>query len=472
MAKCRTFVHRRRATPYQLPSPQTPPPTTTDFVLFTDVVATNLNLQHLTLSNMDTESEGEAINTDSEVSEDEEPTLSDLDFIDDREEVGQPLSDDDYTPSSSEEEEDKLANASLQRYVDAEHPAKTSVDQKRSALNTMKELDLLKHFADPITLDQTLRTARKRKADSAYSSSQQANCTKTLSKVAQYLTKEEKARFVDTMYDAKGDALSLHKRAKFSKEDKADVFRVLVQLEYQAINGLRMQDYANGNEEQKMTERQTNAYQPHAVLVEKLLNQVDVLLNRKMTAQVRYEFQFVVAGLIFSLADRNHRRDISETWLVDGEGRNVVLRFPEDATRTPGILIKSTNKTKEQQVFLPFTNEHLLQAVKILVDYRKKSGKEHLFLKKDGDVPPNQVKWFGETFTKVMRKLNIGDNLTMGIFQMAYGIELSRMHDGTLVSEKRIEDAMGHSWEIHQHRYNLTALQDGSLDEGSEDEEQ
>ena len=66
-----------------------------------DVV--NVNTQHVTLS--DTEDEGESLHCDSEVSEDEEPTLSDMDFVDDSDVAGQPLSDDDYVPSSSEEDE-------------------------------------------------------------------------------------------------------------------------------------------------------------------------------------------------------------------------------------------------------------------------------------------------------------------------------------------------------------------------------
>ena len=167
------------------------------------------------------------------------------------------------------------------------------------------------------------------------------------------------------------------------------------------------------------------------------------------------------------LADRNRRRDVAETWLEDGPDRNVVLRMEEG--RTPGILIKQTKKTKEPTVFLPFTDQRLVNAVNYLLAYRRKCGQEHLFLKKDGDVPPNHAKWHGETFPKIMKKLDVGENLTMRIFRMAYGIHLSELHDGTLASEKKIEDAMGHTWETHQRRYNLRALQDGSLDDGSED---
>ncbi|KAJ3249700.1 hypothetical protein HK104_007579, partial [Borealophlyctis nickersoniae] len=131
--------------------------------------------------------------------------------------------------------------------------------------------------------------------------------------------------------------------------------------------------------------------------------------------------------------------DITDTRLVDCDDVNVVLR-------DDGIFIKKTNKTHEPNVLLEFKDERLKNAVKTLVDIRKKQGKDRLLLLKDGGIPVDVKKWFGDAFKEE--------------------------HDGSLASEKIIEDMMGHSWSTHQKHYNLTRLENGEAVGESEDEDE
>ncbi|KAJ3253657.1 hypothetical protein HK104_007262 [Borealophlyctis nickersoniae] len=75
-----------------------------------------------------------------------------------------------------------------------------------------------------------------------------------------------------------------------------------------------------------------------------------------------------------------------------------------------------------------------------------------------------------------MKQFGIGENLTMKVFRLAYGIELSwehvHLHNGSLASEMIIEDRMGHSFRMHQRKYNLTALENGEAVGESDDEDE
>ena len=349
----------------------------------------------------------------------------------------------------------KIAKASLDRYFQKNNIALPSRKVKLSAVNTLQSLGALKHFSDPETFFDTIKIAfyKKRGVDTQYSDTQIANFSKTMSKVAQHLTDEEKVQILNHYYDSKTDHNSKYKRMRHNDKQKLDAFKVLIEDEYKGFNGARSMEYAEGNVPQKMNERQTRAYQVYDILLDKLVKLLGEYANKDLSnAQVLYEFQFLVADLIYLLGERNRRLDISDTWINDGEGRNVVLT-------DDGIMIKVTRKKKEPMVLIPFKDERLKKAVKMLVYERVKSGKSQLFLKKDGDKSPNQEKWFAESFKKTMKKLGVGNNLTMGVFRMSVAIKLSQGHDNTLASEKRIEDIMGHSWSTHQRRYNLTQLE-------------
>ncbi|KAJ3043847.1 hypothetical protein HK097_001645 [Rhizophlyctis rosea] len=335
----------------------------------------------------------------------------------------------------------ELAKNALERYFQAENIAANSRKVKLSALNTMQTLDVLKHFSEPESLLDIVKNATKKKdATHRYSQSQISNLCKTASKIAQHLTDDDK------------------KKMRLSKKQKLDAFKVNFVDEYKAYNGANCMEYTTGNIQQKMNDRQTAASQPYNQLVEKLLALFSKYREKGVTrARDLFRFQFVVAALIFLLADRNRRLDIWDASITDTENVNAVLR--ED-----GILLKKTNKKWEKNVVLPITNVQLVEAVKMLVDQRKHQNKDCLFLKENGDVPPNGVKWFADAFTRTMKVLEVGAKLTMGVFRMAYGIKLSQEHDGTAINEKQIENMMGHSWNVHQRRYNLTSLENGDVD--------
>ena len=370
----------------------------------------------------------------------------------------------------------KIAHATLKRYYANEGIAPSGQKIKTSGINTLVNLDILKHFAEPHVMFEKFRTATftRKGVVKPYKHTSKMNWSKALSKIAQHLTDEEKVKIMDDFYhqqSLKGDHNTRFKKMRQSNADKIEAFKFYILKEYTAWNGGNLMEYNEDNVNQQMNERQTAAYQPRDQLLKKLLD-LNTAYDTKgsNTARDVYDRQFVVAGLIYLLADRNRRLDIANTMLADGEGVNVVLR--ED-----GIFIKKTEKTKEPNVLLPFTDERLISAVKTLVDIRKANNKDRLFLLENGDVPKttkhtNPKKWFAEAFKKVMKKLGVGENLTMGVFRMAYGIHLSQQHDNTLINEKRIEDQMGHRWDIHQRRYNLTALENGAdVDAASDDEE-
>ncbi|KAJ3055892.1 hypothetical protein HK097_008889 [Rhizophlyctis rosea] len=354
----------------------------------------------------------------------------------------------------------QLAKNALERYFEAENIATNSRKVKASALNTMQTLDVLKHFSKPERLLDIVKNATYKKKDAThrYSQSHISAFCKTASKIAQHLTDDEKIQLLDQYYDSKNDHNSRYKKMRLSKKQKLDTFKVNIVDEYKAYNGANCMEYKEGNIQQKMNTRQTAAYQPYNQLVEKLLALFSKYREKGVTrARDLFRFQFVVVSLIFFLADRNRRLDIWDASLTDTENVNAVLR--ED-----GILLKKTNKKWEKNVVLPITNVQLVEAMKMLADQRKHQKKDRLFLKENGDVPPNGVKWFADAFTRTMKVLEVGDKMTMGVFRMAYGIKLSQEHDGTAINEKRIEDMMGHSWNVHQRRYNLTSLENGDVD--------
>ncbi|KAJ3050891.1 hypothetical protein HK097_008123 [Rhizophlyctis rosea] len=369
---------------------------------------------------------------------------------------------------------DKIATSALMRYFEKDQVAKSAQGTKKSALSTLVKMDALKHFDKPQTLYTTVTTTQKRKRDGSmvdYSESEISNWMKTPSKVGQHLTDDEKITMVDKFYEEKGDAFSLNKKIRHNKEQKLKAFDVYIVDEYKAFNGVAVMKYNEGNIGQKMNERQTRAYEPCAKLPDKLLD-LEENLRDQLGLGVRKvrDYQFVVAGLIFLLAERNRQLDIVFTQLQDGEDVNVVLQTDKEGKPTE-IFIKETNKTQEPSVLLPFKHKRLIAAVHNLMNFRKENNSTHLFPnQKDA---PFSCNWFGEKFKKAMEKLDVGENLTSGVFRMAYGIHLSENHDGTAISEKHIEDAMGHSWHVHQRRYNLTALQnnnDEDLEQTSDEE--
>ena len=367
----------------------------------------------------------------------------------------------------------KIANASLKRYFEAENIAGSSKKVKTSVVNTLVKIGAMDDFCNPEAVFEKMENAtyRHKGVMKKYNEESIRNFGKTVSKIAQYLPEDAKVEILDQYYDAKGDHNSKNKKLYHNKEQKLDNFRVNIIDEYKAYNGAKSTESMENNIEQKMNPRQTEAYQPRDVLLKKLLDLAKRFTEERdlnSSARSLYQYQFVVVCLIDLLAEKNRRLDIAFTMLQDGDEVNVILRDNEEY----GIFIKKTNKTRERKVFLPFKDKRLIDAVNILVEHRRKNNKTQLFLKENGDSSKNHSKWFGESFTKVMKTLGVGENLTMGVFRMAYGIHLSEHHDGTAISKKKIEEAMGHSWKVHQLKYNLTALNNGEVDmEDSSDRE-
>ena len=368
----------------------------------------------------------------------------------------------------------KIANDALQRYYVAEEKdgkrhkeiAKTSQKSKTATANTLDRLGILDNFAEPERvldiIDKSTYERRDKQTKEMkvipYSDEYKKSIGKTVSTIAQFLTTEQKVAVMDKYWDEKGDHNSRNKKMRYNTDQKLKAYEVNIMDEYKAFNAQGYASNQEANIDQKMTVKQTAAYQAHAVLLCKLLDLETAFQNKDLNqAKVLYQYQYVVTGLIYLLADRSRRLDIPDTMLEDGDNVNVVLRT-EGGVPT-GIFIKNTKKTREPSVFLPFTDERLVGAVKTLMDMRIKRNQKHLFLKTDGDVAVDVHKWFSKAFKDTMRKLAVGDGLTMLIFRLAYGIKLSDEHDGTLANEKRIEDKMGHSFRTHQMYYNLTALE-------------
>ncbi|KAJ3277719.1 hypothetical protein HK104_003038 [Borealophlyctis nickersoniae] len=230
-----------------------------------------------------------------------------------------------------------------------------------------------------------------------YKESWRANLGKTLSKIAQHLTDNEKIRILDHHYKQQIDRNSRNMMKRYNKQQKLNAFKVLIQDPYTAYNRARCMEYAQGNVSQKMNKRQTAAYQRHQQLLKKVIHALGrVNWN---TAHGVYQFQLLVVALIYLLAYRNRRLDLADTRLVDGEDVYAVLR-------ENGIFIKRTGKTYEPEVLLEFKDERLINAIKTLVEIRRMQGKDHLFLKKDGDVALWQL--LHETLRRVVLRRGSG----------------------------------------------------------------
>ncbi|KAJ3276297.1 hypothetical protein HK104_003695, partial [Borealophlyctis nickersoniae] len=380
----------------------------------------------------------------------------------------------------------KIAKEALQRYFVAEKIKPKGIKTKNSGFNKLKEHNVLDHFSMP---ERALRTIfgvghpKKRDNDGnpvKYAGSWYENLTKTISRIAQYLTEEEKIRVMNHYYSNQisvmDDQLTKdffrYKLIRWDTKQKLLDYEVNIENFYMAFNGGKQKESQESNIPQKMNKRQTAAYQPHEQLLEKVLHALDeVNLN---TPRGRYRYQFLAVALAWLLAYRNRRLDITDTRLADGPDVNVVLRQDD---RQYGIFIKNTNKTDEPQVFLEFRDERLKNVFKTLVGIRTKQGSDRLLLLENGGIPggisADVNKWFGGQFPKVMKQLKIGENLTMGVFRLAFGIKLSQEHllnRASLASEMMIEDRMGHSFRMHQMKYNLTALENGE-DVGESDDE-
>ncbi|KAJ3271549.1 hypothetical protein HK104_004675 [Borealophlyctis nickersoniae] len=374
-----------------------------------------------------------------------------------------------------------IAANALQRYVVAQNIKPGGTKTKRSGLERLKEHKVLEHFSMPIeALKIIFSVNNKNNRDNdgnpvKYASDWYANLTKTISKIAQFLTDEEKIRVMNDHYskqinvmdDDFSKAFYRHKLMRYNDKQKLVDYDANIENPYEAFNGGKLIESREGNISQKMSERQTAAYQPHQQLLEKVLNALgEVNLN---TPRGKYHYQFLAVALAWLLAYRNRRLDITDTRIADGADVNVVLR-------DDGIFIKKTNKTHEPQVLLEFKDERLKNVFKTLVDIRTKQGSDRLLLLENGGIPADVKKWFGASFKSVMKQLKIGENLTMGVFRLAFGIKLSQehwhLHNGSLASEKIIEDRMGHSWRTHQKYYNLTALENGEVVGESEDEDE
>ncbi|KAJ3280184.1 hypothetical protein HK104_000849 [Borealophlyctis nickersoniae] len=370
----------------------------------------------------------------------------------------------------------KIAAEAFQRYVVAEKIAPSGAKTKNSAVESLKKHKVLDHFSMPTEALKTILNVNTNKRDTdgnpvKYKNSWYNNLTKTLSKIAQFLTDEEKIRVMNGHYSKQISVINDHcskdlyryKLICSNDEQKLLDYRVNIEDLYKVFNGGKLKESREGNISQKMSERQTAAYQPHEQLLEKVMHALgEVNLN---TPHGVYQYQFLAVALAWLLAYRNRRLDIIYTRLADGDDVNVVLR-------DDGIFIKYCYKTQGPNVLLEFKDERLKDVFKTLVAIRKKQDKDRLLLLENGGIPVDVKKWFGAAFKSVIKQLGIGENLTMGVFRLSYGIKLSQEHEGSLASEKIVQDRMGHKWSTHQKHYNLTRLESGEVVGECEDEDE
>ncbi|KAJ3029272.1 hypothetical protein HDV00_009684 [Rhizophlyctis rosea] len=375
----------------------------------------------------------------------------------------------------------EVAREAMSRYYDKE--GTKSKRTKDATLNTIHGLDILQHLHDPKTaIEKCTSASKKRKNEEVpYSPTYKNGMVQVLSNIAQNLTEHQMIGIMNHIYDNRSGEWNVsNKMRRHSKEQKINAFKVTIIDEYMAWNGVSAQESLNVNTEQRMSAKQRAAYQPYRQLLEILLA-LEVLYRTEKNLEVAanlYEYQFIVAGLIWLLAYRNRRNEIKDTMLLpqNGDRENNVYISRADGIIL-GIFIRECNKTGEPNVLLRFNDERLILAVDTLVNHRIRQGKHRLFLKANGDESLERT-WFSTSFKRVMKRLNVGEDLTMGIFRLAYGIKLSEEYEANPVwdKEREICDRMGHSWKTHQHSYNLKAVEEGiavveSDDEGGEEDE-
>jgi hypothetical protein len=350
----------------------------------------------------------------------------------------------------------QIATAAIERYFVKKGIVDNSKKSIASSLNTLIRLELLNEFERPEHFLDNIAKAEKTEGQK-YSQSSVDRWCKVMSNIAWNLTDEEKLAVIQKRHRLDAEANSIRKTMKFSNKQLLTQFNDRIHDLYKAYNYGAYNQYKTGNSDQMMTEKQTANFQKHSILLNKVLEALfDLPIKGLEKANVLYLYQFLVAALIYLLADRNRRRDIGDTMIEDDGKKDGVFLTPE------GILIRKARKTFEKEVLLPITDTRLMQHVDTLTKIRKSKNQKYLFLKRDGDRSTDG-NWFSNSFKNILAKLKIGDNLTMGTFRMAYGIMLSEKHDGSVKSEESIADKMGHSWEVHQRRYNLTALEAGTL---------
>jgi len=353
---------------------------------------------------------------------------------------------------------DKYASDALEKYLYLNDFKPGTMKVYRSALSTAKKLGLIEKILNPDDVFDILDTAMHGNPPKDYSPTGKTNVTKVLSAIAKATPDKDKVKFMKQYLKDKG---KLKQLAVASKKQLIEEFDFNVKRQYAFFNGGTNIEENLKRSTQKMNAEKTANYQEHHVLVDKVLQAMSLFEEDELTVANRiYVYQFLVAALIFLLADRSRRLDIYDT----------VFEGPGNILREDGILIKEANKTQEIDVLLPFTDPRLKSAVQKLVDARKKRNYNRLFLKLNGDE--GTLKWWKEAFKTQMKSLGIGQGLFMGMFRLAYGIKLSKQHDGSLISEQKIEDAMGHSWHVHQLFYNLTKLENGEIDIEKDETEQ
>jgi len=352
-----------------------------------------------------------------------------------------------------------IAKDAIKRYLVAKNIAERSHSPKFSKVETLNKLGILEHLANPEVALEKINTATQIKKGKRvpYSDNYKKDFAKTMSNIAQNLTDEQKMTVLDEHYENIGTANSMNKRRKLNNGQKLKAFECNVVDEYKAYNGNQVDEWNQGNVHQKMSKRQTMVFKPYDELIEKLLKLEKKYRDWGVESPLdKYDYQFIVAALIFLKADRCRRLDITHTRLTESPEHNVVMKFNEEGKVT-GAHIKKCLKTGEKDVFLPFTDERLRLAVDTLLEIRKKYEKDHLFLMKDGKLSNNKD-WWTTSFQCVMKKLGVGEGLTMGTFRTAFCKKIHESHDGSVVSEERIENITGHKWNTQQRRYNTRPL--------------
>lgn len=348
----------------------------------------------------------------------------------------------------------ELAMTTLKKYLKDIKPK--SQKTIRASFNSCIRLGIIPNFDQPNVVFEIVENAtyikNKEKGPQKYSQEGKTNLTKTLSGIARHLTDDEKIKVVKELYKKGFNANDKKKLLRHKPLQFLNWFKVNIEDEYAGFNGGSNIENKEKKATQKMNKKQSASYQEHSVFVEKIIAAMDELDIQ--TSHDIYQYQFLVAALIYLLADRNRRLDISDTRLEDAR---VTLR-------DDGIFIKDVNKNTEEDVLLTVTDPRLKERLGKLVEWRKGRNQTRLFLKENGDESKD-ADWFATAFKRQMRIMKIGHNLTMGVFRLSYGIMLSKKHDGSLVSEKFIEDAMGHCWSTHQHSYALNILEDGEGEE-------
>ncbi|KAJ3259906.1 hypothetical protein HK104_006900, partial [Borealophlyctis nickersoniae] len=135
----------------------------------------------------------------------------------------------------------EIAAEAFQRYVVAKKIKPGGAKTKNSALENLKKHKVSDHFSMPTETLKTILNVKTQKRDHdgnpvKYTNSWYDNLTKTISRIAQYLTDEEKIRIMNDHYSKQKDDLSRYKLMCWNDPQKLDDYRLNIENLYKAFN--------------------------------------------------------------------------------------------------------------------------------------------------------------------------------------------------------------------------------------------